>query len=75
MSKPVYGDPAIDQEAHIILGQVCRITPKMCKNLDLKTAKKMRKALSAVSVMLDDCIITKIEQSIGGIKGNARKNL
>lgn len=73
MSKPIHGDPAVDQEAQDILSQVYRITPRMCKNLDLKTAKKMRKALSAITVILDDCIVTKIEQSIGGVKGSVKR--
>lgn len=73
MSKPIYGNPEIDIKAKEITLEVLKITPNLCKNIDISTAKKLNKTLKMAVIQLEDAIATKLQQSIGGVIGNNRK--
>lgn len=71
MGKPVPGDPEVDVQGKLLAEEIAKtVTHRACRNYDQKTAKKLRKAMAHALVELDDAIITKIQQGIGGVRGN-----
>lgn len=72
MSKPVHGDPIKDKRALQIAQVLESVDDSFCKNLDLKTLKAFAKVTKKTVALLEDAIVTKIQQSIGGMRGALR---
>ena len=73
MSKPVHGDPQVDKNALIITEAIRRrINEKFCRNLDLKTIKSLIKVMKTSLALLEDAQTTKIQQSLGGLRGSLK---
>lgn len=71
MSKPVPGDPKFDECGKQLASSIKEtVTPRACKNYDLQTAKQLRRVMAEAVVDLDNAIVTKLQQSIGGVRGN-----
>ena len=69
MSKPVHGDPIKDKYALQLAQLLETVDDSFCKNLDLKTLKAFTKVTKKTVALLEDAIVTKIQQSIGGVRG------
>jgi hypothetical protein len=73
MSKPVHGDEQYDKIAEQLTDVVARhTTEQYCRNLSLLRLKSLRKAMRHGLAELEDAITTKIQQSVGGVKGSIR---
>ena len=71
MSTPIPGSPVFDEQGERLARQIEEtISSVFCKNLDLRTAKKLAKAMKHAIAELDSCIVTKLSQSIGGRTSN-----
>jgi hypothetical protein len=73
MSKPVHGDEQYDEIAEQLTDAVIRhTTEQCCRNLSLVRLKSLGKAMKLGTAQIDDAIATKLQQSIGGLKGSIR---
>lgn len=72
MSKPVHGDARYDEWAIELYKAVIGLDERVCRNLNLTMIKKLTKAFKHSLAELEDAIITKQQQSIGGRVGSER---
>lgn len=74
MSKAVRGDDNIDRKARKFMLEFKKFnTHRNMDNLSLKILKELNFQTSISSALSNKAIITKIEQSNGGYKGNRRR--
>ncbi len=73
MAVPNHGDPIIDSEAEKLLRELRKWGEAYFRNLSLPLIKKLLKALKIATAHADDAALTKIQQTIGGVKSVRRK--
>jgi hypothetical protein len=73
MSKPIHGDEQYDLTAEQLTDAIIQhTTEQCCRNLSLARLKGLAKAMKHGLAEVDDAIATKVQQSIGGLKGRIR---
>lgn len=74
MSKPVYGDINIDKKMDDLNSEICdAINVTSLRNIDIKIARKLAKTMKIAAAELDDYIIIRMEQKLGGHIGATKK--
>ena len=74
MSKSVNGDPEIDAKLDGLNTLVLNlISSKNLRNIDIKLARKLAKTMKKSAAELDDYVMIRLEQKLGGHIG-ATKN-
>ena len=76
MSRPVKGNFEIDAKLDSLNNLINNlINTKNLRNIDIKLARRLAKTMKKSIAELDDYIIVRVEQKIGGhIGGTKKKN-
>lgn len=74
MSKPVNGDPEIDAKLNSLNHLVNNLlSPKNLRNIDIKLARRLAKTMKRSAAELDDYVMVRMEQKLGGHIGATKK--
>lgn len=74
MSKPKPGDPKYDKRALEAEAEIRKLfNRKMINNLDTNVLKKLKKLFRRLADEFDAELFEKLQQSIGGLKGQIRE--
>lgn len=74
MSKPVNGDPEIDAKLDGLNSLINDlINSKNLRNIDIKLARRLAKTMKKSSAELDDYVMVRMEQKLGGHIGATKK--
>jgi len=74
MSKSVNGDPEIDAKLNGLNDLInILINSKNLKNIDIKLARRLAKTMKKSAAELDDYVMVRMEQKLGGHIGATKK--
>ena len=74
MSRSVVGDELCDVQALEMCDLINNtVTAKFCRNISITVAKKLVKSLGVAGIEIQDYLITRLQQSIGGHIGASKK--
>lgn len=73
-SKPVHGDPAIDERGEKLLDELGEwfANEQMRQNLSFTLAKQLTEMLSLTKAAMLDTALTLMQKKIGGHKGGSK---